>query len=126
MMNGSLNSRSSAVIELRLLSRGLSFLALLTAVLYLRVLITGGLFINQPSWLVVGTSILMVGGLLALVALFRWERIGSMLAIAAGVGLFLLFWVGRQPLQTNIFYSSPFIVTGLLVFFCQRREKCYR
>jgi len=106
----------------RLLARGLNFLAILTAILYLRAILAGGLFSTGNGWLLGWSLAFMIVGLVALVALFRWERAGSLLAIGAGAALFALFLLAGQPVMTVIFYSSPFIIVGLLTLYCWWRE----
>lgn len=108
--------------ELRLVAKALVFLALLTAVLYLRVFIAG-LWTNQA-----GVTLLafLLAATLGLLMTFRWENWGGLLAMAGGSGLGILVYLTTSEANkalTAFFYSSPFIISGALSVACWWRAR---
>lgn len=107
------------VDEWALFVKAVSFLAILTGLLYLRVMITGGgplLPGNDP--LVTGAlralvTLVAIGGILAC---WRQPVAGAAIAILSGL---LLGWqvyetAAHSPLLIASAYASPFILTGAL------------
>ena len=109
--------------ELRLVTKALVFLALLTAILYLRVFVAG-LWISQTSGRTQAGVILLaflLAATLGLLMTFRWEGLGGLLAVAGGLGLGILVnLTTSEPnkVLTAFFYSSPFIISGALSVAC--------
>lgn len=110
--------------ELRLISRGLAFLAILTGLLYLRVLVSGQLFTAETAvlqWLSVGFVLIGTAGLLATL---KWESLGGLTAVLAGLVLAgLIYMATEQDWLTTFFYSSPFVISGLLALVCWQRDR---
>lgn len=103
--------------ELRLITRSLVFLALLTGILYLRVFVQG----FSMSWAGVILPAFLAVALMGLLGTLRWEGMGGLLAVAGGLGLGILVYVSTtEPnrLLTAFFYSSPFIISGALSVAC--------
>lgn len=116
-----------SVKELRLITRSLLLLALLTAFLYLRVFLAEPLSVLDAdglggfgflSLLFLGTAI--AGLLLA----WRWEGLGGLVMLASGIGLAVLTFISaaETPWLTAFFYSSPFVITGSLSLLCWWRK----
>lgn len=113
------SSPTPFVDEWALFVKAVSFLAILTGLLYLRVMITGG------GPLLPGNDPLVTGALRALVTLVAiggilacWRRpvAGAAIAILSGL---LLGWqvyetAAHSPLLLAAAYASPFILTGAL------------
>lgn len=105
--------------EWALMVKAVSFLALLTGVLYLRVMV------DQGAPLAMGSSLLTTGamrvamtvvGILALLSCWRWPVPGGTVAVLAGL---LLGWqvydtATHDPLLLAVAYGSPFVITGAL------------
>lgn len=105
--------------EFKLMVQAVSFLALLTGLLYLRAMLAGGTVL-QP-----GISLLQAGGMqvavtlvgvLGLLAAWRWPVPGAVVAVVAGL---LLGWLvyttdGGYPFVKSFSYASPFVLTGTL------------
>ena len=112
--------------ELRLIAKSVGFLALLTGLLYLRVVVDEGMLapqengLNGTVWLLIT---FFVVGTLGLLSAWRWEGIGGVTAVIAGIGLLILFLnMGRGWLNA-FFYSSPFILAGSLFAACWWRNR---
>lgn len=116
--------------ELRLITKGVAFLAIITGVLYLRVVVAEGLVGLRagalPLQVIFLFAFLMIGVLGLLVA-WRWEGIGGLLALMGGIGLAAIGYgiYGRSRWLAALLYSSPFIISGSLCLACwwQRRPK---
>jgi hypothetical protein len=108
--------------ELRLLSKGVGFLALLTGLIYLRSVMQQGLGDDRMvTWLFV----FLAGATLGLFSTWRWEGVGGL--ITAVCGLCLAVVVFRATVDTPWFdaflYSSPFVVAGGLALACWWRDR---
>lgn len=102
---------------LHFLARGMGVLAVLTLLLYVRALLADSFLsvslANLPAggWLI---GLLIVGAV-ALLAAWRWEWIGGLVAavLALPVALYLTF-VGDRDWFTALIYASPLLIAGLL------------
>jgi hypothetical protein len=122
-----LNQRGQGVSDLQLTCKAVGFLALLTAILYLRAgLAEGFAFAGLGSTVTSGWIIfvLMLLGAAGLFLAWWYERAGGALALASGLLIAVLFLVlaTDNALLAAAAYSSPFIIAGALFFWagCQR------
>lgn len=107
--------------DLRLTCRAVGFLALLTALLYLRAGLAEGFAfagmgnVATSGWLM---FLLMLAGAAGLLLAWWYERAGGALALLSGAALAVLILLRAtgNPLLVAAAYSSPFIVVGLLYF----------
>lgn len=122
-----LNHRGQGVSDLQLTCKAVGFLALLTALLYLRAgLVEGFAFAGLGSAVTNGWMIfvLMVAGAIGLALSWWYERLGGGIALASGIliaALFLLLATDNKLLAAAA-YSSPFILAGFLFYMagCRR------
>jgi hypothetical protein len=112
--------------ELRLLTKSLVFLALVTGIIYLRVFIVE--FVPAMS----GTNVveivklvLLLLAMLGLLVTFRQEEVGAITAVLAGLLFAVLVYTTTEQsrLMTAFFYGSPFIISGSLSCACWRRDQ---
>lgn len=122
-----LNHRGQGVGDLQLTCKAVGFLALLTALLYIRAgLVEGFAFAGLGATVTSGWIIFafMVAGAAGLFLAWWYERAGGALALASGVLIAVLFLVlaTESPLLAAAAYSSPFIIAGFLFFMagCRR------
>lgn len=125
--NGIENKTIHRTKEMRYLARSISILALLTGIIYLRVIGVEAL----ASWQTTGgiTAVIFLLGLLilamaGLVCGWRWELIGGLIAIisAIGIGILAFLTFTNYQLFSAIAYSSPFFIAGILMLGCWRRS----
>lgn len=115
----------SGVDELALFSRIVTGLAVLTGLLYLRVVLGGGLMAafgdQMAGWLTLTVGLLVLGTIGALLS-WRWQRLGAGLMLIAGLGLGgAFYWL--QGLGTAVFYGSPFFIASVFCFVCWLRHR---
>lgn len=104
-----------------LVARAVTFLALLTSILYLRVILVEGLAAMKASTLTAALAAEMVLLLLATLSLLialRWQGMGGGLALLGGLCLGIMMYRSQPYWAPTIFYSSPFIVSGGLCLAC--------
>lgn len=120
------HTNENGVDELALFTRITTGLAALTGLLYLRVVLGGGLlqtFVdNLTLWLAVTTGLLVLGIAGALIS-WRMQGVGAGLLLTAGLGLGIAFFWLQRNWGTAVFYGSPFTVAGILCIFCQLRKR---
>lgn len=112
--------------EWGLMIKAVSFLAILTAFLYLRVMIDQGAPLSTGSTLFTAGAMrvaMTIAGILGLLAGWRWPIVGGAVSVIAGL---LLGWqvydaATHDPLLLALSYGSPFVVTGALYIFLGRR-----
>jgi hypothetical protein len=109
--------------ELRLITRAVVYLALLTGILYLRVAVVDGVAAIRDGQLPVAAILLLVfliAGNLGLFISWRREAFGGALALLGGIGLAAIDYgvLGRDGWMAALLYSSPFIITGILCLAC--------
>jgi hypothetical protein len=116
--------------ELRLITRAISFLALLTGVLYLRVIageLLAGLRGDRPSAAGLLLFLFLLLGVGGLLLSWRREGLGGMIALAGGFGLAAVDYrlLGQHPWLRTLLYSSPFVVAGGLCLICAWRVRAH-
>ena len=110
---------SSSYDELRVFTRAVGLLAVLTALLYLRAMTTGGFLYRGVSENIPVTTILFVLMLFAtagLVLTWRWECVGGVVAILGSMAVAVVVYstFSENRLLAVLVYSSPFLVSGTL------------
>jgi len=115
--------------ETRFLARSVGLLALLTGLIYLRVIgidsftaVRSGQ--NAPGAIVL--FLLVAAATLSLLGCWRWETAGGLLAVLCSLGIALLAFRAypQHPFFAAFAYSSPFLFSGVLFAICrQRRQK---
>ncbi|MCB9420473.1 MAG: hypothetical protein H6667_11755 [Ardenticatenaceae bacterium] len=116
------------VNQLRFAAKSVGVLALLTGLIYLRVVGVDSLnAIRDGQW---GQSIvilffLMVLATLGLFCAWRLELVGGIIALVSGVGVAILTYLTfeQNRLFTTFAYSSPFLVAGGLSLACWWRSR---
>lgn len=118
-----IDPRGNGVNELRLVSKAVGFLALLTGILYLRVMVGEGVptigigSVKEGGILLFALLVIATAGLL-----IGWWRagIGGLLAVFSALLLAGAIYAaaGRNPLLAAIVYSSPFLIGGALFLAC--------
>lgn len=125
--NGIENETNHRTREMRHLARSIGVLALLTGLIYLRVIGVEALV----SWQTNGglTAVIFLLGLLILAMTgllcgWRWERIGGLIAVvsAIGIGILAFFSFTNYRLFSALAYSSPFFIAGALMLVCWKRS----
>jgi hypothetical protein len=109
------------VSELRVTARILTMLAIVAGLFFTRVFINSGVLEEENSLMAkaaVGFLLLAVFGL---ALAFRWEKWGGILAIVGGLGVGLIAFVSTGSWIKAMFYSGPFLITGLLSLAAWRR-----
>ena len=112
------NIRSS-FDELHVFTRAVGLLAVLTALLYLRAMASGGFLYRGASENIPITTILFVLMLIAtagLVLTWRWECVGGVVAIIGSLAVAAVVYstFSENRLLALLIYSSPFLVSGSL------------
>lgn len=121
-------NRSFKTQELRLLARSVTVLALLTGLIYMRVisLETFAASQNQAGTLSIANLFaLIILGMASLLCSLRWEAWGGGTAVLSAVGIGILAYaiLPQYPLFSAVAYSSPFFVAGLLMLACWQRSR---
>lgn len=125
--NGNSNKTQFKTNETRFLARSVSALALLTGIIYLRVIGQE----TMTSWqtnqglntiaFLLGLLIIAMAGLLCG---WRWELVGGSIAVvsAIGIGILAYFSFTDYKLFSALAYSSPFLISGILMLVCGQRS----
>ena len=105
--------------ELRLVTRSLLLLALVTAVLYIRVFLTtilSELDTSDHGELGILSFLALITATVGLLLAWRWEGLGGWVIAISGIALTVLTFlsVPESPWLTAFFYGSPFVITGFL------------
>lgn len=119
---------NSPTNELRLITRAIGFLAFVTGLLYLRVIVGAGLTSLSSGELPLGVALVFAFLLMATAGLllsWRWEGLGGLLSLLGGVGLAVMDYgvLGRNGWIAAFLYSSPFIISGTLCLLCWRNNR---
>lgn len=121
------NDATHRTKEMRYLARSIGILALLTGLIYLRVIGLEALV----SWQTNGgiTAVIFLFGLIilamsGLLCGWHWELIGGLVAVisAIGIGILAFFSFTDYRLFSAIAYSSPFFIAGILMLVCWKRS----
>ncbi len=116
------------ITPLRFAAKSISLLALLTGLIYLRVVgvesITAVLDGNWGQSSVI-LFFLLVVATLGILCAWRLEALGGMIALVCGLGAGILAYltIENNKLFTTFAYSSPFLVAGGLSLACWWRER---
>mgnify|MGYP001424818933 CR=1 FL=1 len=114
--------------ETRFLARSVGLLALLTGLIYLRVIGLNGFTAVRSEQNLPGATLLFALVATATLGLFcawRWEAAGGIVASVCAVGIALLAFRAfpDHPFFAAFAYGSPFLVSGLLFLACWRRKQ---
>lgn len=109
----------SSFDELHVFTRAVGFLAVLTALLYLRAIASSGFLYQGANDAVPVTAILFVLMLIAtagLVLSWRFECVGGIVAILGSIAVAVVVYTtfSENRWFALLVYSSPFIVSGSL------------
>ncbi len=114
---------SDGAYELRIITKIVAFLALITGLLYLRVIV-GDVLSRLRMGDLPFEALLLFGFLVVATAglalAWRWEGIGGLLAILGGIGLAVIDYgaFGRDGWFAALLYCSPFLISGILCLIC--------
>lgn len=120
-VNGHSANGSLLGSELHMFAKIVGVFALLTGVLYLRAAVADSTWLQTDGTIsaqAVLVIALVIVGILSLLATFRWEAVGSGLAVLSGLALFGLLLLLGNGIFSAFFYGSPFVVAGLLFLGC--------
>jgi hypothetical protein len=98
---------------------GVGFLAVLTGLLYLGVVlgeVIPALRAGNLAWDSLLSALLLLIGVIGLGLSWKWKRLGGLLALISGwaLAVLLAFTLDRYPLIMAFLYGSPFILAGAL------------
>lgn len=116
------------VNQLRFMAKSVGVLALLTGLIYLRVVgVDSFNAIRTGQWgqNVVILFFLMMVATLGLLCAWRLEALGGVIALVSGLGVGILTYLTfeQNRLFTTFAYSSPFLVAGGLSLACWWRGR---
>jgi hypothetical protein len=108
--------------ELRLVTRSLLLLALLTAILYIRVFLTSTLSeLDTSGYGELGplSLLFLIAATVGLLLAWHWEGLGGLVVVISGIALTILNFISasQTPWITAFFYGSPFLITGAVSLF---------
>jgi hypothetical protein len=114
--------------ELRVVTKAVSFLAALTGLLYLRVIIGEVTTAVQQDDFPVGgvlMLILLIVATAGLIISWWWEGLGGWLAVIGGIGLAFVDYsiMDRGVWLVTILYCTPFIIAGTCCLVCAYMTK---
>lgn len=114
--------------ETRFLARSVGLLALLTGIIYLRVIGTDSFTAVRSDQEIPGVLILfalVAAATFGILCSWRWEGLGGIVASVCAIGIALLAYRAYpgHPFFAAFAYSSPFLVSGLLFLTCWRRNR---
>ncbi|HID52576.1 MAG TPA: hypothetical protein EYP41_11130 [Anaerolineae bacterium] len=95
--------------------------AIVAGLIYTRVFINSGVLEEENSLMAKAAVGFLLLAVLGLVLAFRWEKWGGILAIVGGLGLGFIAFVPTGSWIKGLFYSGPFLITGLLSLAAWRR-----
>ena len=112
-------SANSSFDELHVFTRAVGLLAVLTALLYLRAMTTGGFLYRGVGANIPVTTILfglMLFATAGLVLTWRWECLGGVVAILGSLAVAAVVYstFTENRMLALLVYSSPFLVSGSL------------
>jgi hypothetical protein len=111
--------KNSSFDELHVFTRAVGLLAVLTALLYLRAMVSGGFLYRGADTTIPVTTILFILMLVAtagLVLTWRWECVGGIVAILGSLAVAAVVYTTfvENRFLALLVYSSPFLVSGSL------------
>lgn len=109
--------------ELRIITKSIGMLAVLTGLIYLQVIGSESVTAVQSDgidWNIVTLLILLVVAIGGLLYAWRQEGIGGFVAAlsAVGIGILAYFYFPDNRLFSAFAYASPFLITGLMFLAC--------
>ncbi len=111
-----LNVYKQPVSEMRTTARMFSLLAILTGAVYVWAFVELGVLAEVGHVINLVTAVSIVTASLGLILAYRWEGWGGFIAILSGVALaFIILQLSAQNGVKAFFFSSPFIISGLLM-----------
>ncbi len=121
-------SSPQPVSELRFVAKSIGVLALLTGLIYLRVVgVESVTAVRDGEWgqSTVALFFLLIAATLGVLCAWRLEALGGAIALASGMGVGILAYltVEDNKLFTTFAYSSPFLVAGGLSLACWWRSR---
>ena len=116
--------------ELRMITKAVAFLALLTGILYLRVVVGESLAAQTAGEPLTEILLLLAFLIIAtagLVVARWWDGAGGLTALLGGIGLAVIDYsiLGRNQWYGAVFYGSPFVISGILCLVCWWRQRAY-
>lgn len=114
--------------ELRIVTKAVAFLAALTGLLYLRVIVGEvTTAIQQEDFPIEGVLMLILLLVATAGLIISWwrEGLGGLLALIGGIGLAVIDYglIGRGGWLVTILYCSPFIIAGVFCLVCAYMTK---
>ena len=124
--DGADSNNNFRIKEMRYLTRSIVILALLTGLIYIRVVgMETAASVQENHRVSAGVFLfgLLILAMVGLVCGWRWELIGGLIAVISAIGIALItyFNVSEYPLFSAIAYSSPFFIAGILMLACWQR-----
>lgn len=121
----------SSFDELHIFTRAVGLLAVLTALLYLRAMASGGFLYRGTDPEIPVTTILFILMLVAtagLVLTWRWECVGGIVAILGSLAVAIVVYTTftENRLLALLVYSSPFLVSGSLCIADWWKHRAYQ
>ena len=114
--------------QLRFMAKSVGSLALLTGLIYLRVISVdsvNAIRTGQGGQSSVVLFFMMIVATLGLLCTWRLEAVGGVIALVSGLGVAILTFLTfeQNKLFTTFAYSSPFLVAGGLSLACWWRGR---
>jgi hypothetical protein len=114
--------------ELRFLARSVGILAILTGLIYLRVISAeSAAALGNGQWAPVSVFLFALIALatLGLLCAWHWELAGSILSLLCAPAIALLAYESHpeQPWFAAFAYGTPFLITGGLFLTCHYRSR---
>ena len=122
------NHSHDHINKLRFMAKSVGILALLTGLIYLRVISVdsvNAIRTGQGGQSSVVLFFMMIVATLGLLCTWRLEAVGGVIALVSGLGVAILTFLTfeQNKLFTTFAYSSPFLVAGGLSLACWWRGR---
>ena len=122
------NHSHDHINQLRFMAKSVGSLALLTGLIYLRVISVdsvNAIRTGQGGQSSVVLFFMMIVATLGLLCTWRLEAVGGVIALVSGLGVAILTFLTfeQNKLFTTFAYSSPFLVAGGLSLACWWRGR---
>ena len=122
------NHSHDHINQLRFMAKSVGILALLTGLIYLRVISVdsvNAIRTGQGGQSSVVLFFMMIVATLGLLCTWRLEAVGGVIALVSGLGVAILTFLTfeQNKLFTTFAYSSPFLVAGGLSLACWWRGR---
>ncbi len=93
------------------------------------ILMASALFDDTPPDLgIILFVLILIPTMVGLIFAWGHERVGGAVAVIGAIGLMLVvfFTSGHNHLQASIMISSPFLISGFLFIFSEKRFKAFK